>query len=285
MRIAIALCTALFVAACGGDDGAASDGGGSGGRDGGGTLGGLGDPCVRTADCMPDLYCSGVRACAASGTGVDGEACVTTADCARGNTCVREPEGWVCRPAGDRDIGEPCLRHEQCQAGLFCHMGRCTGEVPDAGTGGFDGGATVCTPGTDDCDDGSDCTTDQCIADMCVYTLIDSDMDGYASTVIGPCGDDCADMDEGAHPGQEEHAGERHEGGPGQTRSFDWNCDGIEEKRYPTAVTCSADTCDGGEGWLDSVPACGAAGRWGRCTSTIGCSEEVLEESRQQTCR
>ena len=282
MRTSSVLGLSLMLAACGGED-AAGDGGTDGG---GGSLGQHGDPCTYTADCEEPLYCSEFRVCDTAGTGVDGDSCDRTADCARGFTCVREPEGWVCRMAGDRGVGDPCLRHEQCAAGLFCHMGTCTGDAPDAGPGGFDGGATTCSPGSGECDDGSNCTTDSCIADTCVYTLIDSDMDGFASTVLGSCGTDCADMDEGAHPDQTEFSGEMHGGGPGQPRGYDWNCDGVAERRHTAVLGCSGDPCDSGEGWLDPLPECGATARWGRCTgSGLSCGEEVLEPSRQQTCR
>lgn len=260
----------VFLCACGGDDAAPAE------------LAGLGEPCTHTRECEPELYCDDSRRCAASGLGGDGAACATTADCLMGYTCVREPDGWVCRMNGDRDIGDPCLRHEQCLAGLYCVRGACAASELDAGPSGFDGGSSQCMTSSE-CNDGSACTTDMCIADTCIHTLIDSDEDGYASTIIGSCGLDCADMDPNANPDQEAFSDVRHAGGPGQPPTFDWNCDGTEEPEHANAITCSIEACDSGEGWLDPLPECGQPGRWGRCTT--GCTEEVLEPARVQRCR
>ena len=281
MKHALACTMLLALGACGGDDGpgAGADGGGPG------TLGNLGDPCTLTSDCTPDLYCDASRRCAGSGAGGDGAMCTTTADCMRGYMCVREPDGRFCRLAGDRGIGEPCLRDEQCLAGLRCTRGMCSGDAPDAGPVGFDAGQTGCMTSSE-CDDGSPCTTDMCIADECVHTLIDGDEDGYAATIIGPCGLDCAEMDPNANPDQEEYFATRHGGGAGQPRTFDWNCDGVEEGRYGPAITCVEADCESGEGWLDGDPGCGNTGRWGRCAGAgLGCTPEVIDGARQQTCR
>jgi hypothetical protein len=247
--------------------------------------GSLGTPCTYTAECAAELYCARDRTCATAGTGADGDACVTGADCAMGLVCAPGLMGRRCQTAGTADLGQRCIGDDQCIAGLFCVAGICRAD--DAP---LDGGFETCTPdgGVVVCDDSSACTIDMCIADRCVNTLVDGDEDGYAPSVIGPCGLDCADDDAGASPDQTE----RHAGGAGETQpeTFDWNCDGREEERWRDILPPCADAtgvCAGPvEGWIGGLASCGNARDYGRCTSAaMGCVQEVVEAGRVQTCR
>jgi hypothetical protein len=318
----------LLLLACG-DDGSASDGGvsrdtGTSSRFDGGldaSLGGFGDPCSRnedcragfdcsasmctpngsgavgspctyTAECMMALYCAPDRRCAMAGTGVEMTPCATTADCAHGFVCDMTIMGRVCTMAGTRDVGGFCASEDDCIAGLFCIDGRCAAtETLDGGM--FDAG-DGCDPdgGMVACNDGDLCTFDTCIADMCLNRLIDGDEDGYAPDVIGACGLDCADEDPAANPDQTEYFPARHMGGAdkAQPETFDWNCDGIEEQRWPSSLPpCmdAAGVCAGPiEGWLGAVPPCGTSGDLALCTpASMGCRQEIIERGRVQTCR
>ncbi len=321
--LTLALVLALTGAACGDDSGASDmDGGGGGGGGGvgapcsttadcragleceGGTcqgagLGGVGAPCTLTAECMTDLYCDDDRRCASAGTGDDFVACTTTADCAHGYVCAPQPTGGDrCVLAGDRDLGGACAQIQDCLAGLYCSEGMCVdippfvrrdAAPPDAG--GLDGGGgRMCVPSSGDCDDGNDCTNDMCIAMHCQNTLYDADEDGYASTILGPCGLDCADEDPTVNPDHTDYESTRHRGNPPlEPPTYDWNCDGVEEleeSRIVPACDNGLGTCVAAEGWAGPMPpACGTMGTWRRCTGPgDGCRLETVE-TRAQRCR
>lgn len=300
------LVAALGLGGCGGDGDAADDGGSSGddggsSGDGGGSDSGVGDsgpgdgtegsPCTLTAECMEGLYCSEARVCEPAGDLGEGELCETTADCQRGLVCVVRSGARMCRSAGSGGEGATCITAEECQAGLFCVDGTCSATPPggtDAGAGDaslLDGGGKVCDPG-DPCDDGSACTSDQCIANRCQNTLLDTDLDGYADEQLGSECQDCKDDDPDVNPDHEAFESEQHEGNLITGPSWDWNCDGVAEKRWTHTVDCSEDGLCDDEGWLGEVPECGQTGAWVRCTgSGVGCTTEEIEPSRQQTCR
>lgn len=66
---------------------------------------------------------------------------------------------------------------------------------------------------------------------------------------------DCADTNPGVNPGATEFSAVGYPVGGGRT-SFDWNCDGVEERANPDACSGSGSTCTGGE-WQSTTPACG----------------------------
>ncbi len=247
-------------------------------------LGTEGTPCTYTAECMVNLYCGRARLCVPSGGSGLGDPCVATADCQMGLVCV----GGTCRSAGPGDVGAACTDDAGCVAGLFCVDGTCSATSPatDGGADGglVDGGGHMCMA-SGDCDDHDACTIDSCIADHCVQTLTDVDMDGYAPSEIGACGLDCNDNDPTVNPDHTAFMATRQSGSVTHPPSFDWNCDGVEEKQWPNPLP----TCDstvgscGGEGWIGAVPACGDRGDYGRCTAS--CTVEAIESGRVQTCR
>ena len=114
--------------------------------------------------------------------------------------------------------------------------------------------------------------------------------DGCRNSLIGACERDCGDEDPMANPDQTGWFTTRHAGTYPYPATYDWNCDGVEEREYGATINCFVDPgeiCPTGEGWQGSEPPfCGTTGRWIRCTgSSGGCTTIVIEESRQQRCR
>ncbi len=163
------------------------------------------------------------------------------------------------------------------------------------GGGGGDAGPSDASPDvggpcedTVDCDDMNACTIDQCVGDRCQHTLQDGDEDGYASTLFDSSCRDCNDMDPDVNPDHTEFETTRHSDMlPGTPDSFDWNCDGTEEREFPNSVpACDAmaGTCTMGEGWTGGIPSCGMSGTWARCSGPPGCTITTVE-TRTQGCR
>jgi hypothetical protein len=80
---------------------------------------------------------------------------------------------------------------------------------------------------------------------------------------------------------------------------YDYNCDGSEEKRFPTSyistsASCSLKcvgspiqicSCVGSNGYTGAVPACGASSSYTSCGKfTLGC-QRVTTTSKAQECR
>jgi hypothetical protein len=122
-----------------------------------------------------------------------------------------------------------------------------------------------------------------CVAGACVSCskspfYLDADKDGFGNPAVkvDSCaqpagyvatGSDCADTDPAAHPGQVAFFNVPTKG----TKTFDYNCDGLEEKQHPSPANCilSGMTCVG-DGWVGTVPACGTNGTWGKCNKQGG---------------
>jgi hypothetical protein len=143
-----------------------------------------------------------------------------------------------------------------------------SGQTGDDGQGGF--GLDGAAPGP-----GPDAAAPDAGAPDAVVPCADDDGDGFAvaRSEGAECGDaDCDDSDADVYPGQP--------GAftlPSNSGSFDFNCDGVEEKLSdPTAGgECHLDwfTCVG-TGWVGGVPACGEAGVWHRCEGGfLSCTE------------
>jgi hypothetical protein len=110
------------------------------------------------------------------------------------------------------------------------------------------------------CQDGACCT--------------DADHDGSTT-----CAGDCNDGDVRVHPGQTGYFPSPSGG------SFDFNCDGEAEPRYPDLVDCAGGSggC-AGSGWSGQVPACGAQGMYATCKKQ---GQNCVPEGapRAQSCR
>jgi hypothetical protein len=128
-----------------------------------------------------------------------------------------------------------------------------------------------------DCDDGNACTTDRCAAFMkvCRNTRIDADGDGESATSLGTCGLDCNDNNASVYSAQSSYFATGYTT-PSGTSSFDYNCDGKATVEFTDTVRCmlSGTLCVlVNPGWVSSVPACGATGKWASaCVKTsLGC--------------
>lgn len=236
--------------------------------------------CSAAADCDDDLECNGAEVCGAD------HVCAAGTPLASGDACT-QPEGdpGVCRdsacvPAG---CGNGLMDGgEECDDGNMVDGDGCDGDCTFSCSVDTDcDDASVCT-GTETCDvathacvagemlacnDGSPCTSDECDAVMgCVHPLIDEDMDGYASTDLGACGDDCNDAREDVNPGEVELCGDTldsdcdGETNPGSTPFWYLDCDG---DRYAALGAVSQQQCDEppasgcGGGWTSRVPVSG----------------------------
>jgi hypothetical protein len=112
--------------------------------------------CLDNADCNDGLFCNGVETC-------DGFFCSAgTSPCDDSNPCTVDTcneSNQTCTNVPD-DNADP-------DDGIFCNgVDFCSNGV-------------VITPGPEDCDDGNDCTDDECDSgqDECVYTIVDGSCD------------------------------------------------------------------------------------------------------------
>jgi cysteine-rich repeat protein len=169
----------------------------------------------------------------------------------------------------------------------------------------------TCTHEATTCDDSDECTVDDCEPSTgCTHTplpewWVDGDDDGFGSPLAdsvcaetAPEGyvdndDDCCDAYPVVRPDQTAWFVEPYScpGGPTTHPTHDYNCDGVEERRYMTAGSCSMSGggCVATEGWIgDSIPRCGHAGDWlsscGFDSSTGTCAPNGARE-QIQTCR
>ena len=107
---------------------------------------------------------------------------------------------------------------------------------------------------------------------------------------------DCYDNNKLAHPNQTSYfAASRGDG------SFDYDCNGTEDKEYPSTIfpICSWDdsiclqNVSSGSGWLGSVPACGTSGTFAsasgvKCSNFSGNYSECTnagQSTKTQACR
>lgn len=126
--------------------------------------------------------------------------------------------------------------------------------------------------------DGEACSSDSaCCSGICGT---DADGDNYFSETLGHTGTcqttgypytDCYDANSNAKPGQTSYFTSHRGDG-----SFDYNCDGTEEKQYTFVSTLSGTVCWGG---CDSVMPTGEGGLW-----NAGAMENCGDEAFLQLC-
>jgi hypothetical protein len=112
----------------------------------------------------------------------------------------------------------------------------------------------------------------------------DRDADGHDAE--GACGgDDCDDQNPDVHPEQSKHFGAR------SSVDYDYDCDGKQEQEQMKAIICSElpiGDCTTEEGFLDTLPACGEPGVWGRCAKqgTLNtCMNQPTDNERVMRCQ
>jgi len=154
----------------------------------------------------------------------------------------------------------------------------------------YPGAREYCDGVDNNCDD----ETDEVDAVDCDDWYLDEDDDGYGvNDSICACeetgdyradnNDDCYDDNDDAYPSATGwQADDRGDG------SFDYNCDGNQERRYTGSYSCSIDllslSCSDSDGFSGATPSCGDDGNW----QENGCSTIcVLPTSytRTQQCR
>jgi cysteine-rich repeat protein len=219
---------------------------------------------------------------------------------------------YTCDTAADCNDSEPCTT-DACNTGgtgklcsntPLADTTACTPLTPNLCYDHFECVSAVCTGQEPvDCDDGNPCSADRCITSsgLCNHLYFgsphyaDGDLDGYGAGAVN-CGvtshgpewvhvaGDCCDSLAGVNPGETSWHDTPY--ACGATSSWDYNCDGEDELRYPSTGRCSFTTCEPTAGWWLSVPDCGVIGTWlydcdlapmGRCTTDT--------VSFQQTCR
>jgi hypothetical protein len=144
-------------------------------------------------------------------------------------------------------------------------------------------------------DDGVGCgAAHECKSNVCTYFALDADGDGYGSPTAGSkfCGttapagyttdqSDCCDIANSAsakatHPGQSGWFTSANDCG-----NYDYNCFNGGELEYTTTGSCTQSgqcnftetyQCDTANGWVGSIPGCGATGTWLKSCGAICCS-------------
>ena len=102
----------------------------------------------------------------------------------------------------------------------------------------------------------------------------DLDADGHAAKSCG--GDDCCDNDARVHPGAD------WQGTAAACGSFDFNCDGKEEREHGVKGCHVSGICQG-DGFDQDTP-CGAQAGYATCLGLFVCLGEY-PDSRTQRCR
>lgn len=165
-------------------------------------------------------------------------------------------------------------------------------------------------PGAPEQCDGQDNDCDELVDDDTVRfdCFRDADGDGYPNpldrVVDCECPDgfmprradgltDCMDTNPGVNPGVTEFSAIGYPAGGGTT-SFDWNCDGVEERRF-TVRNCSESTCSVlGSSWSGgALPSCGQTAAYNFCRNNgsgecifAACTMSGFEPcTRTQDCR
>jgi hypothetical protein len=142
--------------------------------------------------------------------------------------------------------------------------------------------------GEEECDDVDACTDDAC--DVASHTC---SHETVTCTDSDECTIDGCDAYPVVRPDQTAYFVEPYScpGGVTTHPSYDYNCDGVDERRYTTAGSCTASSggCVVTDGWRgDSIPGCGHSGEWlSSCAfdPTSGTCAPNAVRSQIQTCR
>jgi len=103
----------------------------------------------------------------------------------------------------------------------------------------------------------------------------DLDNDGHQAKACG--GDDCCDNDARTHPGATDF-----QEAPDACGSFDYDCNGKDEREYGKAATCDQAFACAGPGF-NAEASCGAHAAFTTCDWLFGCHANAT--TRTQRCR
>lgn len=211
--------------------------------------------------------------------GLDGD-CDARIDEGVGGLCYRDADRDGYAPLGATSTPQPCGM--PCPDGSTSRGTSGSGDIDcdDANAAVHPGAVEICNRRDDDCSLGGGVDVSE-----------DFDDDGHASRTAactssggGLPHDDCNDVSALVFPGQTIFFGTS---GAGDPTGFDYDCDGIATRQYPSAGGCaSAGSCVVVPGWdpgSGAIPACGTDGRF-----MTECSPGCFPGSsppRRQACR
>jgi cysteine-rich repeat protein len=243
--------------------------------------------CASNADCDDGDVCNGVETC-----DLGKHVCTKTAPlaCDDGKSCTKD--------ACDPKLGCQNVPIDEDGDGFSCEK-----DCNDGDPSVYVGAPELCDGKDNDCDGTKD--EPPVVKAVC---FPDADGDGFGvkggafeacicptgTTVNAPDPADCSDGNASVHPKQSSSFGFPYcaepskDGGCART-SFDYDCSGVEEKKwtrlFPSSgcAVLSLTSC-AGEGWQGSVPACGAEGTYVTCVrNALGCKPS--EAKLRQECR
>ena len=270
--------------------------------------------CEEDIQCDDDLPCNGQETC------VD-NVCVagTPVSCDDAEPCTTD----VCNDAAD-DPANPCehtfIDADKDGVSPMTCAALPGGDCDDTRITRYPGAPEAC----DDIDNDCDSRTDEDAAEVTCYQDDDGDGFGVMSTATPAC--DCADLPGGTwvtsptmrfdchdvpglggasvHPNVTLYSAESYcvPAGASCSFSFDWNCNGVIEKRWNgSRCECPAPGEIGLRtgGWVGANPACGQTGTWQTCEydedvdpftpaagpMVIGGACRTVQTSRRQECR
>ena len=197
-------------------------------------------------------------------------------------------DGWS-ENEGDCDDTTVTITAADCDGDGYLGTDYGGDDCNDTDSSIYPGASEVCDLADNDCNGISDDEG----ASGCTIYYRDADGDGYGSADAAcycePTGEysstlstDCYDGNADAYPGAAGWYGSDRGDG-----SYDWNCDGSQEKEYTAEGDCSSwPSCGTTEGWRDGVAACGTSASWlADCDTEILFSCSSDSEAREQRCR
>ncbi len=252
--------------------------------------------CEADVECDDGNVCNGAERCVlASHTCANGSAldCDDRDNCTA-DTCDAE---LGCRNAlidGDSDGFAPA------RLGTCATRPGASRDCDDEDNQRYPGAPEQCDGEDNDCDELMDEST------VRFDCFRDADGDGYPNPLdrVVDCAcpegfmprradglTDCMDTNPGVNPGVTEFSAVSYAAGGGTT-SFDWNCDGMEERLPTSGCSGSGSSCSGGD-WQVGAPVCGQEGNYCVCSGLpvgspprlVGCEPVNCLATFAQECR